>query len=592
MSKIFSKNSFKRRIKLYKNSFLDFFENTNKQLDRHIFRRTHNLHASRRFAIGWMSLMVVIAIGLFVQIRAASSAYLEIVPANGGVFVEGYVGNVKNMNPLYSSNSVDNALTKLMFSSLLTYNGKNELIGDLAEKWTSDEVGKVYTVTLRKDAKWHDGEAVTPEDVVYTYNSIQNAKVQSPLSSSWKGVKVERTGDWDVTFTLPNSYSPFPHLLTNGIVPEHILKDIDPSQLRSSRFNTASPIGSGPFTFRSIDVDKQGDNQTEIVQLSKNNSYYNSAPKLDGFTIKTFKDKQEMQSALNSKDITGAAFVDHQDDNKENEFLFTQTSGLYVFMNNSKPPFDSPQIREAIARATSPGLVSSTLPYATLPVRSPLLVGQVGYSKDYVQKGTDIELANKLLTESGWAWQQGEPYRKKDGKELTVQLVSEKSEDYVKFVEQLQKQWAAVGVKAEVSLEDQDTIAATTLASKKYDALLYAINIGPDPDVYVYWHSSQAKPDAKPGLNFSLYSSKQADEALEAGRSRTNPSLRAAKYKPFLAAWQKDVPAIGLHQPVFSYSTNIPVYGLQEKTINIPSDHLNNVNQWQINTKKQPQNQQ
>ena len=592
MSKIFSKNSFKRRIKSYKNSFLDFFENTNKQLDRHIFRRTHNLHASRRFTIGWMSLMVVIAIGLFVQIRAASSAYLEIVPANGGVFVEGYVGNVKNMNPLYSSNSVDNALTKLMFSSLLTYNEKNELIGDLAEKWTSDEVGKVYTVTLRKDAKWHDGEAVTPEDVVYTYNSIQNAKVQSPLSSSWKGVKVERTGDWDVTFTLPNSYSPFPHLLTNGIVPEHILKDIDPSQLRSSRFNTASPIGSGPFTFRSIDVDKQGDNQTEIVQLSKNNSYYNSAPKLDGFTIKTFKDKQEMQSALNSKDITGAAFVDHQDDNKENEFLFTQTSGLYVFMNNSKPPFDSPQIREAIARATSPGLVSSTLPYATLPVRSPLLVGQVGYSKDYVQKGTDIELANKLLTESGWAWQQGEPYRKKDGKELTVQLVSEKSEDYVKFVEQLQKQWAAVGVKAEVSLEDQDTIAATTLASKKYDALLYAINIGPDPDVYVYWHSSQAKPDAKPGLNFSLYSSKQADEALEAGRSRTNPSLRAAKYKPFLAAWQKDVPAIGLHQPVFSYSTNIPVYGLQEKTINIPSDHLNNVNQWQINTKKQPQNQQ
>ena len=592
MSKIFSKNSFKRRIKSYKNSFLDFFENTNKQLDRHIFRRTHNLHASRRFTIGWMSLMVVIAIGLFVQIRAASSAYLEIVPANGGVFVEGYVGNVKNMNPLYSSNSVDNALTKLMFSSLLTYNGKNELIGDLAEKWTSDEVGKVYTVTLRKDAKWHDGEAVTPEDVVYTYNSIQNAKVQSPLSSSWKGVKVERTGDWDVTFTLPNSYSPFPHLLTNGIVPEHILKDIDPSQLRGSRFNTASPVGSGPFTFRSIDVDKQGDNQTEIVQLSKNNSYYNSAPKLDGFTIKTFKDKQEMQSALNSKDITGAAFVDHQDDNKENEFLFTQTSGLYVFMNNSKPPFDSPQIREAIARATSPGLVSSTLPYATLPVRSPLLVGQVGYSKDYVQKGTDIELANKLLTESGWAWQQGEPYRKKDGKELTVQLVSEKSEDYVKFVEQLQKQWAAVGVKAEVSLEDQDTIAATTLASKKYDALLYAINIGPDPDVYVYWHSSQAKPDAKPGLNFSLYSSKQADEALEAGRSRTNPSLRAAKYKPFLAAWQKDVPAIGLHQPVFSYSTNIPVYGLQEKTINIPSDHLNNVNQWQINTKKQPQNQQ
>lgn len=586
MSMIFNKSRFKRRLKTFKSSVSGFFDNANKQLDRHIFRRTHNLQASRRFSIGWLSLILVISIGLFMQISASSSSYLKATPSNGGIFSEGYIGNIKNMNPMFSTSSVDNALTELLFSSLLTYNENNELAGDLAEKWSSDDVGKVYNVTLRKDAKWHDGESVTPEDVVFTYKTIQDPDTQSPLYGAWNGVKVERTGDWDITFTLPNSYSPFPHLLTNGIVPEHTLKDIDPAQLRSNRFNTSAPVGSGPFIFREISSDQKRGVQTETAQLVKNQLYYKNAPKLDGFTIKTFPDKQSMQNAFKSKEISGASIID---DSVKNQYLFTQTSGLYLFMNTTKPPFDSQPLREAMARAITPSAISSTLPYATIPVRAPLLMGQNGYNKDYNQKSTDTELANKLLTEAGWEWGQGEPYRKKDGKDLTIKLVSENSEDYVKFVEEIQKQWADVGVKTEVALEDADDIAANSLSSKDYNVLLYAINIGTDPDVYVYWHSSQAEPDAVPGLNLSLYNSKQADSSLEAGRSRTDPALRAIKYKPFLSAWQNDVPAIGLHQPVFGYSSNIPIYGLQEKTINTPSDHLNNVHEWQINTTKQSQ---
>ncbi len=83
-------------------------------------------------------------------------------------------------------------------------------------------------------------------------------------------------------------------------------------------------------------------------------------------------------------------------------------------------------------------------------------------------------------------------------------------------------------------------------SSRSYDALLYGISIGVDPDVFVYWHTSQNDPRSN-RLNFSEYSSKAADEGLESGRTRTDAGLRTIKYRPFLQAWQRDLPALGLY---------------------------------------------
>jgi len=83
----------------------------------------------------------------------------------------------------------------------------------------------------------------------------------------------------------------------------------------------------------------------------------------------------------------------------------------------------------------------------------------------------------------------------------------------------------------------------------------------------------------------SEYKSSVADSALEAGRSRQDPVLRAVKYKPFLEAWRKDVPAIGLYQPRYLYvMSHQHIYGLDAKFINTPSDRFNNVHQWMIKT--------
>jgi peptide/nickel transport system substrate-binding protein len=126
----------------------------------------------------------------------------------------------------------------------------------------------------------------------------------------------------------------------------------------------------------------------------------------------------------------------------------------------------------------------------------------------------------------------------------------------------------------------------TTLEFHTYDALLYGVSIGVDPDVYAYWDSSQADIRSTSRLNFSEYKSATADAALESGRTRLDPNLRTIKYKPFLQAWQTDAPALGLYQPRFLYITRGTVYNLTDHTLNTDADRYNSIAKWEIHTKK------
>jgi peptide/nickel transport system substrate-binding protein len=149
----------------------------------------------------------------------------------------------------------------------------------------------------------------------------------------------------------------------------------------------------------------------------------------------------------------------------------------------------------------------------------------------------------------------------------------------------LQKQWAAAGVRLTVRLLGSDDFQSA-LTNHSYDAILNGISIGTDPDVFVYWDSSQADVRSSQRLNLSEYKNTTADTALEAGRTRLDPALRVIKYKPFLQAWQQDAPAVGLYQPRYLYLTNGPVAGLTQRPINSPTDRFEDVQDWMIREAK------
>ena len=161
----------------------------------------------------------------------------------------------------------------------------------------------------------------------------------------------------------------------------------------------------------------------------------------------------------------------------------------------------------------------------------------------------NLKEASTKLDGAGWVIKNG--VRVKDGQELAVSLIAPKSGDYEKVINELSRQWKLLGAKVKADAFDPERIAPNYLQGRQYDALVFELAFGADPDVYAYWHSSQAKPR---GLNFSDYSSGLGDDLLVSARSRREPDLRASKYKLFVDEWVKDAPAVALYRPLANYA--------------------------------------
>lgn len=552
--------------------------------ERHFFKRLDRLVPVRRFVTTWLLFFALLSGCLIGQIRALDGHYRTLQPIPGGIYTEGILGDFTTANPLYASGEVDEAVSKLLFASLLKYDDENKLTGDLAEGWTTDATERIYTVKLRPNVYWHDGAPLTAKDVLFTYQMIQNPDASSFLQSSWKDVKVAMVDERTLTFTLPNQLSAFPHHMTNGIIPEHLLRNVPPTELRAATFNTLNPVGAGPFVWQKIEISGETpETRQEQIALAPFKHYHAGAPKLSSFVIHSFHDAERLAQSFERREITGASFLELPNEVKKNKKVqvnnFMLTAANMVFFKMSHPVLADVSVRKALVQGADTQAIMNQLDYPTRPVKGPFLQGQLGYDRSLVQAPFDRAAAAATLDKAGWVAGNG-GIRAKANVPLSFTLQALDTPENRLITAKLQEDWQQLGVKADMQLTE-DADIKSLVREQSYDALLYGIAIGTDPDVFVYWHSSQKDPRTN-RLNLSHYSSKAADAALEGGRTRNDSSLRIVKYRPFLQAWQQDTPALGLYQPRYLYATHGTVYGLNARTINNDIERFNNVHNWQI----------
>ncbi len=556
-------------------------EATSETVNKHLVKRWGRLKGVRRFVIGWLVLVFVLALGVFVQSSALRGYYMEEVSAYGGTYFEGVVGEFNSLNPMFSISSADSSVTKLVFSSLLEYDEDNQLVGDLATQWEVDEDDVIYKVKLRDDVYWHDGQKLTADDVVFTYRAIQQPDTNSPLGSSWKGVEIQALDEYTVSFSLPNTFTPFLHSLTTGILPEHLLGNTPYDQLRADEFNL-EPVGSGPFVFERLFTDELRGQ----VNLSRNDDYYNSPAYIDEFVILGYEDDAQMIQSFRGGELTGITALHSSDLEELSQLNYAKNLSLplfnqvFVFLNTSDPLLKNTKIREALVYATDSNAIFKALGGRYPTGNSPLLKDQLGYDSSLVQPNTDIDKADKLLDDSGWK-RGKDGIRVKDGKQLEINIVSQNSDEYPGVLAEIQKSWLKAGIVANLSLISDQDFTQGYISPHEYQALVFGVTQGVDPDVFPYWHSSQAK---KGGFNLSNYKSPEADIALEAGRTRSDPKLRVQKYKAFLEEWMDDNPAIALYQPVFNYVVRNSVKGIGLRSLATPVDRFNDVTNWSVQT--------
>lgn len=575
-------------IRARKKNIGELSNTTEDRMERHFFRRLANLAKVKRFVASWLLLMALILLVGFFQFSFLRDKYQQNQFVPGGTFNEGIVGTFTNANPIYASSSADSSVSKLVFAGLFTYDSQQKLKPDLAEKLEIDTSEKVYTVTLRENLRWQDGQPLTADDVAFTFNTIQKPEVKSYLLSSWQGIKVEAKNARTVVFTLPGNLSSFPNSLTIGILPKHLLSNAAPDQLRSNDFNTIKPVGSGPFKYDKVEVSKneKTGQRREQIGLVANDNYHREKAGIKRFVIHTYNNQQELAEAYDSKKIDAMAgftgnIQRYERDRRSIVYSVPLSGQTLVFFKTSQGVLSDSVVRKALVLGADRQKIIADSGGALRVSDEPLLKSQLGYDKNYVQKTKNIEGARKLLDDNGWKADSPGAIRKKDNNELKIKLYALSNEEYRRVAEDLQEQWRNIGVNVGVELQNDDDLKGT-VSAHNYDALLTTISIGADPDIFAFWHSSQIDIRSKSRLNFSEYKSQVADSALEAGRSRSDPTVRAQKYKTFLEAWSQDNPALALYQPNYTFIVRPPFDGFRHERLPSPIDRYNDVNAWFI----------
>ena len=509
---------------------------------------------------------MILMIGLSVlHLSIYQNTFSKIAPVEGGVYAEGVIGTLDTMNPLFVSTNAERAASKLMFASLLSYDRKNTLRGELAETWSSEDDGRTFTVTLRDKLRWHDGEPLTIDDVMYTISLMKNPRVNSTLSRNWIDVTAAKKNDRQITFTLPAGYAPFPHALTFGIVPKHILSQTPVERLRESTFNR-DPVGSGPFEFRNLQIINQ-DASRLVVYMNANADYVLGKPKLERFQLHTYKDQAQLKQGFLTDEVNAAADLTSEDMRSiltaRSDAVVSKAlvdNGVFAIFKNDSPILKQPAVRAALQEATNrPEIIQKLHGYGAL-IEGPLTKDHVTITNK--QAAYNTEAAAQKLQAAGWTLVNG--IRQKDGVPLTLKVVTPKSGDYQVVAQALTNQWRKIGVDVQLEQVSPASIQQNVLVPRAYDILIYELATGADPDVFAYWHSSQTGPL---GFNLASYASPVSDDALSSARGRLDMTLRNAKYEAFTQQWLKDIPAIALYQPRMHYVTDDTVRSMTTQTV-------------------------
>ncbi len=544
----------------------------------------------RKEKIFFLVLAVIFLISSAGIIKQAASLVLVDAPADGGEIKEGIIGTPRFINPALAISDADRDLTILVYSGLLRRDGQGNLIPDLAENYKISEDGLSYIFKIRDNAVWHDNKPVTSDDVIFTVETIKNGLIKSPKQASWEGVAIQRINDKEISFSLKRPYAPFLENATLGILPKHIWEKIPPEQFSLNASNI-KPMGSGPFKIKKIKKDSSG--ITTAYILERNKKFVLGKPHLKKIILKFYPSEEALIKAFKNKEIDGISAASPKNlSGLKRKNTFVKTLKLPwvfgVFFNqNQNPVLANQEVREVLDAAVDKDtIIKEVLGGFGERLVSAIPPGVLGYF-DLKNELASTASAKAKLEKAGWKYNEGEKVYEKKNKKETVQLkfslATSNAPDLVKTANMLKTKWEEIGAKADVQIFEIGNLNQNVIRPRKYDALLFGLIVGGDPDPFAFWHSSQRND---PGLNISLYANITVDRLLEEARTTLDSKARELKYQAFQKELIKDKPAVFLYSPSYIYIMPKSLKGMKTENITVPSERFTQIHQWHVKTKK------
>ena len=606
---------------------------------------------SRNERIAFHTALAGLALGILWFGITAAGGYRTPVPDVGGRYMEAVVGTPQRINPIFAPvNEVDMDVARLVYSGLMKMDETHGPTPDLAASYEVSEDKKTYTFRLRDNVVWHDGESFTANDVVFTFSSIQDPDVGSPLLITFQGVVVEKVDDYTVRFTLKEPFAPFLSSLTVGILPKHIWVEIAAERMRLAGGNL-QPVGTGPFVFQKLVKDEKG--FVRRIELARFERYYEKPPFLEEFALRFYQSYEGPDGAiqaLREQKVDGLNFVPYDlRDKVQRKHIALHTLQLpqytALFFNQTRQPLlEDATVRTALATVLDKErIVLESLEKEGQVISSPVLPGFPGYRPEIEKTAFSVEKANELLDGAKWERIPADTFRAERRTELFRQaladagittttpegeMLSASTTDQIAGIEadidaRLNKELHQAqtfyrknkdGEVLHLSLVTADT-AEYTQAAQLIEGFWEQIGVqvtityippkdmvgkalkGRQYDVLLYGMILGADPDQYPfwhstqkdfpGLNLARYVNREVDTVLQKARESVNPDEEVQLYQQFQDIILKERPAIFLYMPTYTYATTDRVLGITVVRISHPSDRFSDVTNWYVETKGQ-----
>lgn len=472
----------------------------------------------------------------------------------GGTLVLSIGGDPSSLNGIVG-NDGDSLPIICLNQEPLTLGGENWgsiIAGELAESWDVSDDGKEWTFHLRQDVKWQDGVPFTADDVVFTFQAIQNPDVQTGgfhdrFMEGDTPILFEKIDDYTVKATLTNPIAPFATNITVPILPKHILEGQD---INTSTFGQ-QPVGTGPFK---VTEWKSG----ESITLEANPDFYRGEPYLDRIIFRIVPNADAKLLALQTGEIdmatiSGKDVPKFLNDPNYNIYTQPRDNTRSVVLNNAKPFFQDKLVRQALMYALDRQAIVDTAEQgygvvADSPFSQPVYVYEEGGLPQYE---FNIDKAKELLTEAGWVDSDGDGVIDKDGVAFDITIRYWNSWSFMSNVApMIQSWWNELGIKSEIQAVDPatyiDQIFRTTEIEKPYDVLLSGWGLfGPEPDHYAAYFAPETQ-----GSSFFNYYNEDVKALFDQGRTTFDETERKAIYEEVEAKLWDELPILPLYYPV------------------------------------------
>jgi peptide/nickel transport system substrate-binding protein len=446
------------------------------------------------------------------------------------------------LNPITATDAYEGVITGgNIYETLIERdNATLELKPLLAESWTISDDKLTYTFKIREGIKWQDGVPFTAEDIVYSYKTIMDPKVDAPqLRSYYQEIKdVEAVNEHTVKFTYARPY--FLALEFCGgmpIVPRHIFEKGD--------FNThpagRAPVGTGPFKFVMWTTGRE-------VVLEKNPEYWGEKPHVNKIVFRIINDPSVALQVLKRQELDVASLTPIQwemqtgsPDFEKNfdKFSYYTPNYSYIGWNSARPFFSDKRVRRAMTQLVNRELILNKIMFDLgAVVTNPFYINSPEYDKDIKPIPYDPARAKALLDEAGWTDHDGDGIRDKDGVKFAFEfLIPGGSETGEKIATILKEELDKMGIKMDIR-KTEWAVFTTRLNERKFDAVTLAWSMGVESDPYQIWSSTQAES----GSNFVGFKNAEADRLIEQARQEFDRKKRIELYRKFSTIVNEEQP--------------------------------------------------